>query len=218
MTDAESKTIDKPLKSETSDSSSPIHVAIIGTACRGEDAGKIDGALFGRMVNAAMDVIDEEWKLPRPRVVLVSGGAAGADHVAVCLWDELRMEWKGLQLHLPCEWDAKRMQGDTSTSCGRTMNGYHVAFGKCIDRNTLQDLERVRRRGATLVTTASGFHARNTNVAKQADFMLAFTWHDSETEPKPGSGTADTWNKSGKHCRKRHVSLRSLASMPGEKE
>lgn len=45
------------------------------------------------------------WKLPEEKVVLVTGGMGGGDHVAIRLFLESDKPFKGLHIHLPCEWE-----------------------------------------------------------------------------------------------------------------
>jgi len=84
-----------------------VAVAIIGTAGRKEDASKMSAAVFERMVVHAETFLHNTCGLPNERVVLVSGGSAWADHVAVKLFLRQAMDpdgqpYAGLHLHLPC--------------------------------------------------------------------------------------------------------------------
>jgi len=183
-----------------------VRVAIIGTAGRKDDAAKMNKVVFTAMVNHAREVIRDVWKLPHERVILVSGGAAWADHVAVALWLEERQNphghpFAGLHLFLPCAFqltDAQAQAVDTGSSdwrlnCGRLVNQLHREFSKKLGRDSLHDLYLAQSLGAILDMTGNGFHARNKLVAAAANRLLAFTWGDDPTQPKDG-GTLHTWN------------------------
>jgi hypothetical protein len=81
-------------------------IAIIGTAGRKEDAGRLDIKVFDQMVEKAEDVITNTWKLEWNDVVLRSGGAAYSDHVAIVLFNKYKPVYEGLKLELdiPCKW------------------------------------------------------------------------------------------------------------------
>lgn len=185
-------------------------VAIIGTAGRKDDADKLDAKLFEHMVECAERIIvdglgQSSWSSIR----LVSGGAAGADHVAVRLFQ--RHAESGLCLHLPAEWKDGQAcdtgENDWRTNPGRTMNQLHKAFSKRVGCDSLKEIADAK--GATIVSH-QGFHARNTHVAK-ANYLIAFTFGESWNEPKDG-GTMDTWKKfRGRH--KIHVPLGALLQM-----
>lgn len=67
-------------------------VSIIGTACRQDDAGRFSQAVFDKMKACAKTIIRKTFglQLESDAVTLVSGGAAGADHVAVELYQEIK--------------------------------------------------------------------------------------------------------------------------------
>lgn len=90
----------------------PVHVAVIGTAGRYDDAPRMNGEVYERMVSCVTSVLREVWRLENKHVILVSGGAPWADHVAVTLF--LRSHrlaegqtphsqpYGGLNLFMPC--------------------------------------------------------------------------------------------------------------------
>lgn len=84
-------------------------------------------------------------------------------------------------------------------------------FEKVTGRNSFKDLATALSRGATLDTSSKGFHARNTLVARKADYMIAFTFHQGDTPGEKG-GTADTWRKAKQLDKKHkiHVSLSTI--------
>lgn len=189
-------------------------VAIVGTAGRGADGCKMTPRLYTSMVNTAQRIISNRFGLQTQQVVLVSGGAAWADHVAVKLWLEHLGDFHGLRLHLPCAFvhdsDSPHAYdsgiNDWQTNPGRTMNLLHKRFSQTIRSNSLMDLHVVAALGAELDSSVHGFHARNTVVA-QSEYLIAFTWGVSAAVPKDG-GTLDTWNK----CRgtRVHIPLDTL--------
>jgi hypothetical protein len=190
-----------------------VTVSIIGTAGRKEDADKMNKDVFDRMTECASTIISSVFKITKP-IRLVSGGAAWSDHVAVRLFLELAVVDEktspALTLHLPCPWVVGVGGEDTGpkdwkTNPGRTMNQLHHQMSRSFKTDTLLDIDIARLMGAKIVVH-KGFHARNSVVAS-SDYLIAFTWGESLTEPKDG-GTADTWKKS--KCKKVHVPLGSL--------
>lgn len=185
-------------------------VGIIGTAGRGTDAGRMTGSLWAAMKKTVAHVMAEHYGLNAESTVLVSGGAAGADHVAVALFLEAlcepeRRAFAGLHLYLPCEWvDGRAAPG----SAGARANVLHSAFGTAIGRDSLRDVECARALGAEIFVR-DGFHARNSGVASGSDCLIALTWGDGAA-PAEG-GTADTWKKYKGH-RRQHVPLQQLVT------
>jgi hypothetical protein len=187
-------------------SSSKKTVAIVGTAGRGAVANSMNVSLFSKMIHTAQELIKKELKLSPSEVVLVSGGAAWADHVAIRLFFD--GNFGGLTLHYPCEWDCKNTQfHETGTSSwrtnpGRSANRYHGQFTEKIGVSSLLELKHAHAHGA-IVQVHDGFHARNAAIAK-AEYLIAFTWASSPNTIT--GGTKHTWNLSSSHT-KIHVSL-----------
>lgn len=77
-------------------------LSIIGSAGRKEDAAKVSKERFDAMVYDANQTIIETLKLDPKKLILVSGGAAFGDHVAVKLF--LDYGYSRLRLFLPCQW------------------------------------------------------------------------------------------------------------------
>lgn len=180
-----------------------MRVAVVGTAGRAKDfESHLTQDLFEDMVRVVADKV-------MPDTVLVSGGAAWADHVAVTLF--LRGKVSGLELHMPCEWDAKRTQFvDTgalhwAANPGRTANAYHRSFSKAIGRSSLSEIASAQEKGAVL-TTHDGFHARNTVIARECDRAVCPTWASGDAPT--GGGSLDTWRKCTKP--KEHLSFLTL--------
>ncbi len=169
-------------------------VAIIGSAGRDKDEGKFTLELFEKMKEEVVKQITEEWKLETKNVILVSGGSAWSDHVAVSLYKQDPNKWGGLHLYLPCKFPSKGKYYTTLKELHSNM--------KC---NSMDDFDLVKKMGAVFDTSVYGFLQRNTLVAKHCDYMIAFTWN--MFYPKYG-GTGDTWSK----CKgvKKHIPLSVL--------
>lgn len=187
-------------------------ISIIGTSGRKEALKGLSPKLYHSMVRKAEEVIDS-LSLSKEEILLVSGGAAWSDHVAVSLF--LTGNYGGLKLYLPAPFDEeKEAFFDTGvvnwkTNPGGTANYYFRPFSRSMGRNMLKDLKKALEKGAIIdipTGKSSGFHGRNTLVAR-SDVVLAFTW--GKKEPEDG-GTKDTWNKVPKGSTKIHIPLSSL--------
>lgn len=176
-------------------------------------------ALFESMTQKAREIMETIWRLRACDVVLVSGGAAWADHVAVRLFldsvcDETRTPYAGLHIHLPCAWDSERNRAAERTGLkwtenpGRLMNQLHRDFAAAMGTKTLTDISTAKALGADL-TISDGFHSRNRLVAR-SDCVIAFTWGTSKNTPKDG-GTAHTWSLARTRY-KIHVPLNTLST------
>lgn len=164
-------------------------LGIIGTAGRGPDgdAFRANPRLW-RSMQAVAQIVVTVLKPDR----LVSGGAAMADHLAVQLY--LDGSVPDLTLHLPAEWTGHGFKETSSRfDPGRTSNWYHSLFQRDMGVDSLAEIQRAIEKGATIQTGAGGFKERNTDIAREADAMLAFTFGQGAV-PKDG-GTADTWAK-----------------------
>lgn len=175
-------------------------VSIVGTAGR-DDNPRYDIALFDKMINTAKHLLKNFDDF-----VLVSGGAAWADHIAVRLFLEGRASH--LVLHLPAEFIEGKFNDNgvfsSSRNPGKTANYYHRKFQSLTGVNSLDEIKLAIEKGAE-IHTHDGFMKRNTFVA-MSDFLIAFTWGNDQ--PPNKGGTRDTWNK----CvgRKYHISLTQL--------
>ncbi len=196
-----------------------VRIGIIGTAGRKEDKLKMSKDLYDKMKSFVIKIIDEILKLEsnkESQLILVSGGAAWSDHLAVTLFlqDIENENQRKLQLYLPCEWDSDKKQFidlgifDPYKNSGGTSNYYHKLFTEKMGHNTLEDLHLAIQKGAN-VKTEKGFYARNSLVANDVDYLIAFTWGQSKEEPKDG-GTLHTWNCCPKEVKKIHVPLSLL--------
>lgn len=168
-----------------------ITLSIIGTAFRKDDANRCSKEIFQAMCIIASGLIDYCNSINYPITTLVSGGAAGADHVAVKLY--LDKKAPHLRLFLPCAFEGGSFYDngnkDAFANPGSTANHYHRLFQKSAGINSLTELQIALAEGAELINVEKGFHARNALVAK-SDFLLAMTF-GNENQVKEG-GTAHT--------------------------
>lgn len=180
-------------------------VAIIGTAGRDRDRP------MTRDLWQAM-LADADGRVG-PDDVLVSGGAAWADHLAVRLFLDGRV--KGLVLHLPAPIDdTGRFAGPERESAGSVANYYHGLFKRATGVDGLAEIRVAIAKGAkvTQQPAAKGYgamFARNALVAKAADTLLAYTFGEGDV-PADG-GTKNTWDAAAKSQRT-HIALLPLLS------
>lgn len=179
-------------------------VAVIGTAGGKKDSDeKLDAEIFQKMVDVADKAIMNEFGLDSRGVILVSGGAAWSDHVAVELYKTGR--YGGLQIYFPCEWEGGKHNDtgeyDWRTNPGRLANSLHDSFSQKIGRRSQDDFSLLSKDENVRFFTSKGFHTRNSKVAK-AEYMIAFTFEEIK------GGTADTWGK----CKgsRHHIDIGSL--------
>lgn len=164
-------------------------LAIIGTAGRGPDGDRLKADPgYWRTMKAVAEIVVVLTEPTR----LVSGSAAYADHLAVQLYlDGLVPE---LVLHMPVEWMGHGFRETGGRfDAGRTSNYYHSLFSAAMGLDSLGEIQQAIERGAVVHSGSGGFKERNTEIAREADVMLAFTFGDG-TQLRDG-GTADTWAK-----------------------
>lgn len=178
------------------------YIGVIGTAGR-DNHHPMTNELFTRMVAKCEEIIKTISDEKHP-LCLVSGGAAWSDHVAVELF--LKGKCNQLRLHVPCPWERFRFkEQDICGNPGKSANYYHRKFTFVLGRDTLRDIEEARKKGASLIE-GNGFFDRNTNIAAECQYLIAFTWDVGA--PKTG-GTLDTWKKATK-SKRIHVNLNEL--------
>ena len=119
----------------------------------------------------------------------------------------------GLTLHLPAHWvhdlqNPRFHDDETKSNPGQMANKYHKQFTKKLGENSLEHISFAKLMGAKFIEH-KGFKERNSAVARDSQYLVAFTWNDGDS-PKVGSGTADTWNKHDRKKKKIHVPLSSL--------
>jgi hypothetical protein len=164
--------------------------AIVGTAGRGSNEGDDGPRLtkhhFEAMCECARGMVHQLVETSYGVDVLVSGGAAWADHCAVRLF--LNKEVSKLRLHFPCKYDIKTRQFDPAPlnererqrgyTTGETINRLHRKFTRKVGFNSLTDISIAIERGAE-IHVHNGFYARNAKVA-EADVILAMTFGERE--------------------------------------
>ncbi|WP_171019814.1 UvrD-helicase domain-containing protein [Hydrogenophaga sp. 2FB] len=175
-------------------------IAVIGTA------GRDKSETMNRVLWDAM-VADLRSRVG-PDDILVSGGAAWADHLAVHVY--LQGHVKGLELHLPAPFDDIQFQGPGQSSA-TAANYYHQRFHQATGINSLEELHCALMCEIQVTTepAASGYRgmfARNEKVAKRVDSVIAYTFGEGDT-PADG-GTKNTWDQV--IGQKVHVSLRGI--------
>lgn len=177
-------------------------IAFIGSAGRKGDAKYVNSTTFNWMVNdfkqtlielgIIKNIDDKDWT----HVRLISGGASFADHVAVVLALETGCS---ITLCLPAEWDSVNKQfkdtgiRDWVKNPGGTSNYYHQEFSKKTGRDSLNEINTIYPSATILLE--NGFHQRNSLIAGDNDFLIAYTFNPKNNIPS-SSGTLDTWNKS----------------------
>ncbi len=177
-----------------------MRVAIVGTAGRKH---LIEAHHWDFMVDAGLDYIYRLGEIvPLGEITLVSGGAAGADHVAVWLAFHYA-PW--LELNLPCPWDNEKRQffdsgnKDWRVNPGWLANRYHRKFSRSVTGDTeasLTQLHQIMQLSKTRVKVGKGFFDRNSDVAK-VERLLALT--RSTTGIPNDGGTFDTWKKAARN-------------------
>jgi hypothetical protein len=181
-----------------------VKLAIVGTSGRDkDDANKLEKKHMEWMKSMVECYISEILKINKDQVILVSGGSAWADHVAVQLYRD--GGFAGLELYIPSGFNTKLHQY-MNTYEGRLLNALHK---QCQDKTGYPIFEELtsvnsKKKGVSIVIHRH-FKPRNTLIAKNCDHIIAFTFN--KTEPM-GGGTLDTWNKVS-HTNKIHFDLSS---------
>ena len=180
-------------------------VAIIGTAGWREAGARLTAADFQAMYDDAASRVT-------PDTVLVSGGAAWADHVAVRLYLDGKVS--GLVLHIayPAEADVTGI-----TKAEQIARYYHSKFSEAVygdPEKSFEEIDLAIEKGA-VVTYDNGekaaFFRRNKLIAGDAtDGMIAYTFDPTEDGPNDG-GTKHAWDKSDLDPeRKTSIDIRQL--------
>jgi len=189
-------------------------VAIIGTAGRKENSTRLTEADWAAML------ADAEAKVT-PDTVLVSGGAAWADHIAVKLFLDGKVA--GLILHLPYPETVQEGTGVISRA-EEIARYYHKMFSEKVYGNpeaSIDQIEEAIQKGARVTYSEgrkSDFFVRNEKIARDAtDGMIAYTFDPLEDGPND-SGTGHTWSKSMLDIDKKDsVDIRELRPDPSER-
>lgn len=194
-------------------------LAVIGTAGRQDDAARINRKLYDA---AYEDVLASavKWGVKHG----VSGGAAFADHLVVRAF--LEGVLSELTLYLPAYFKNGQFVSNPKIrfNPGQTCNTYHRQFSASCELNSLIEIERAIELGAS-VHVFEGFHRRNSEVAADCKWMIAYTFgagdasdflpsdegfRDAREAGLKDGGTAHTWGECWKAKTKRHVNLNRL--------
>ena len=101
---------------------------------------------------------------------------------------------------------------------GKTSNDYYRKYSKVIRHNTLEAIHNAlfdtdgKSNPNIIADYGTNFKSRNTCIAKDCDYLLAFTF--GEGEVSKDEGTLDVWNKCNlkKGVSTIHIHLRSLTT------
>jgi len=179
-----------------------MHIGIIGTAGRRDDAPKMSMALYDAMRKRLDELLH---CVPVTERDLQSGGAAWADHLAVDVFNDKQAA--SLTLHFPAPFVWPKF---VETDAGRTANHYHAEFSQHRLESgalpqSLDDIAFALENGAKY-TVGDGFFTRNLLVG-QCDWLIAFTFGEGAVT-KDG-GTKHCWDHSPAP-KKTHIPLGSL--------
>lgn len=169
-----------------------MRIGIIGTAGRREDGARITAKLYETVYEDCWKRIDELAD-EDDSLVLVSGGAAFADHLAVSHY--LAGHCDELWLFLPAPFKEGKFVEAGFRSPGAIANYYHYKFSEVMGEDkgaSLRGIATAIEKGAKIFVNEKGFKARNRQVARTVDFLIAYTFGSGES-PKDG-GTAHTFN------------------------
>jgi len=172
-----------------------ITVSIAGTAGRGPDGDKLSFDLYQQMEDIVFDLIQGIRK--DREVILISGGAAWSDHLAVSLY--LKGVFPNLILHLPCEWkDGSFFDNGKSKNVGSISNFYHKKFSEKLKIfNSLSEIDTAIKSKNCTTTVSKGFHARNELMAK-SEVLIALTFGNKQIVND--GGTSHTCKEYIKNC------------------
>ena len=183
-----------------------IKLAIIGTSGRDDDdLSKLDYYHLQWMANKVESYIKDVLHTEPSNIILISGGSAWADHVAVQLYLDKEKKFAGLELYLPSKFDLK-YNHYVNTHEGRLLNKLHKQCQEKTDIDVLLELGKVLHRPGVKVVIKRGFPSRNTLIAKNCDYLLAFSFGETNEFGPLKGGTLDTWKKV-LHCNKSHYDL-----------
>jgi hypothetical protein len=159
-------------------------LGVIGTAGRNDDLKKLDSDTWKFMKSSVAKLVETTGC-----DILVSGGAAWSDHLAVDLYLK-NSAHLGVNLHLPCTFSEG--QFDPTHPCGKVLNRHHKNFSEKLGVDTLLQIGEAISLGSN-VTVSDSFMDRNTKIAKDSDVLLAFTYGNGKDLKK--GGTHDTFEK-----------------------
>lgn len=165
-----------------------MNIGVIGTAGRGDDYNKLCKKKFKLMVETVDKIIFKLHHDP----VLISGGAAWADHIAVILHDS--GPCYNTKLHLPAPFKDGKFQACSTSSFdpGKVANYYHKKFSEKCGFDSLKQIAISLETGGMMMVT-NGFKPRNTKIAEESDILIALTFGE-KNKVKDG-GTHDCCEK-----------------------
>lgn len=154
-----------------------MRITIAGTAGRKEDSRQLSKEIYTRMCETTLETIVENCPKITDKIMLVSGGAAYADHIAILLYLE-HPELFELTLYLPAEFQETKFK-DTGefnwkTNPGGTSNYYHRRFQSITGHKSFEEMQRAISKGAK-VNVSEGFFARNNKMA-DSEIVIALTF------------------------------------------
>lgn len=165
-------------------------LAIIGTAGRKEDQGLLTAQHYHRMTEGAIKLISH-LEIDPKELLVVSGGAAWSDHVAVNLVLLGVIAPEQLTIYLPAPlvyygFEADDQSNQRKKRTADTANYYHKMFSSKVGIDSLNELNRIKQLGTIFDEEGivGGFHARNALVARflgTDGHVLAFTTGGSTT-------------------------------------
>jgi len=190
-----------------------FYVGIIGSCGRTAAEQKVASPLlWKRMLARAKFVIGSVWKLPLDSIVLVAGGSAWSDHVAVALFLAQQRDhaespdtwpaFAGLELYLPTPLEEDGFRKTTAT--GKRLNGLHHAFASTSQYDSLQDWKQLPKSAFRLCTPPNNFLARNRALAQRCTHLLAFP-SSLALEESVHTGTSYTWQQCSTNVDKVYV-------------
>lgn len=177
-------------------------ISVIGTAGRKPYTDLMTYDLYCNMYRKLRTIITEVSPVYEERI-LVSGGAAYSDHLAI---DAFKRIAPSLHLHLPAQFDLNTMRFAEASRDGQTSNYYHDLFSKKCGFNSLDEIGSALQDFNCTSHVYNGFFARNIPVGR-CDILIAFTWGEGSI-PADG-GTKHTWDHSSAP-KKIHVPLKNL--------
>ena len=161
-----------------------LFISIIGSACRNGTHNKIRSNLYYNLCNKAIQKINEINNKNNKKIIVVSGGAAFCDHIAITLY--LYNYINELILYLPSSWNNNKY---SDTKCGNISNYYHNLFSEKVGFNSLEQIQQSINKGAHIYNY-NNFYLRNKQIALSS-YIIAFGW-----DKNPTGGTLQTLNLS----------------------
>lgn len=178
-----------------------IRLAIIGTAGRKPNQYQILSLDHMKWIaDTVKCYIEFVLEKSTNEIILVSGGSAWVDHVAIQLY--LEEKFAGLELYLPANFDTKNKKYE-STHEGLILNKLHNDCALKTNVDVFKELCEVVADPDVKIIIKKGFFQRNTLISQNNDHLIAFTF---VTGAPISGGTYDTWKKT-KHINKIHFSL-----------